>query len=734
MELEHLQGTVESVIFYNESNGYVVLELDAEGQLVTATGEMGEISEGETLLLEGNFVTKAKYGRQFQASVCRRKLPQSAIAIEKYLASGVIKGVGRKLAAKLVEAFGENTLEIFENEPHRLQEVSGVTPKKAEEILHSFQQTFAIQSLMSWLANYSIPAGLTVKIWKKWGSFAKEIILENPFQLCVPAIGLDFPKVNQLAQQLGMPPDSLCRVAAGMIYVLEENALSGHTCLPTELLEGMVCRALEVDSVTFYTALEQEYRDGRLAKYLKNQRPFTFIKDYYRAEEYIAQRMAISTAFLAGEPVDEEILDTAIGIAEEESGIIYEDIQRSAIKTALSKGVVVLTGGPGTGKTTTVNAILSLMEQQGMRVMLAAPTGRAAKRMEELTGHSTSTIHRLLIPAFSGDGSLAFTHNESNPLACEAVIIDEMSMVDCLLFEALLRALRLNCRIVMVGDSDQLPSVGAGNLLGSLISSSTIPVIRLNRIFRQASGSAIITNAHRIVHGEMPELTQKNSDFFFLQRLDEGSLTADLLDLYRKRLPATYGFNPLEDIQILCPSRKGAVGVVELNKALQALMNPTVPGRGEINGKLYQYRVGDKVMQIKNNYDLAWVRDGEPGNGIFNGDIGYIRAIHKRGGIMTVDFEGRIADYGPELTDQLELAYAITVHKSQGSEFKAVILPLLGGFSKLSYRNLLYTAVTRAKNLLIILGSSLVVKQMVSNDKRTRRYSCLTDLLRKSCE
>ena len=428
-------------------------------------------------------------------------------------------------------------------------------------------------------------------------------------------------------------------------------------------------------------------------------------------------------------PEDQEIFEKMIDAQQQEQGMQYAALQRKAIVTALSRSIMILTGGPGTGKTTTLNAIIELYEKQGYRVMIAAPTGRAASRISDLTGYEASTIHRMLAVEYDMSGNMRFQHNEHNPLDCDVMIVDEMSMVDVLLFEHLLRALRLSCKVVLVGDCDQLPSVGAGNLLRDLIHSDRVPVVALKEIFRQAQKSSIITNAHKIIQGEHPDLSRKDSDCFFFQRLQEKDATQLMLDLVKTRLPNAYGYSPMEDIQVITPSRKGSMGVIELNQQLQAVLNPKSVDKPECRSILYTFREGDKVMQIKNNYDIIWHKDGENGTGIFNGDIGYLRAINRQGQEVIAEFDGRRATYPFEQLDQLELAYAVTVHKSQGSEFQAVVMPLLGGFPKLYYRNLLYTAVTRARRLLILIGSQNVIYQMVDNNRRMNRYTCLRDML-----
>lgn len=720
-----IEGTVENVLFRNESNGYIVLEIDSKGELITVVGTLGDIDDGEHLSLVGKYVTHSKFGVQFQAEYCDRKLPNTAINIQKYLSSGAIKGIGPSFAKKIVDEFGERTLEIMENEPMKLMQIKGITPKKCDSIAAEVKKIFNLRILMTYLAGYGIRAQYAMKAFQKWGLNSMEMIKNNPYILCEYDIDLEFKKAEGIAKDLRISACSPKRIRAGIVDILMQNVNVGHTCLPLDRLQPVACKHLEISEQDFYNtyneALEEE-----IYEYRKNEREFVYLSDYYFAESYIAGRLSVLEAF-SQKNIDD--YDNLIEIEEEENNIKYEKLQREAISASLSKGLVVLTGGPGTGKTTTLNAIISLHQKQGNIVMIAAPTGRAAKRVSDLTGYDAKTIHRLLEVEFDKSGKLKFKHNENNPLNCDVLVIDEMSMVDVLLFESVLRALKLSCKIIMVGDSDQLPPVGAGNILKDLIGSQQLTVIKLKEIFRQAQESCIVTNAHKIVNGINPDLKQKQSDFFFFQRLENESVLEMVIDLCKKRLPKAYGYSPLDDIQILCPSRKGPLGVVEVNKAIQNALNPKKAQKREVRSFIYTFREGDKVMQTRNNYDITWRKDGEDGAGIFNGDIGKILSINKQKLEVMIDFDGRITSYDLDLLEQLELAYAITVHKSQGSEFEAVIMPILGGFEKLYYRNLLYTAVTRAKRLMILIGSQVKVYQMVENNRKTLRYSCLKAML-----
>lgn len=722
----HIEGTVENILFKNEANGYVVLDLDAGGELITVVGELGDIEEGEGLILEGNYVTHRKFGTQFRAEYCERKLPDTVVNIEKYLASGAIKGIGPGLAKKIVNVFGAQTLDIMEHDPMRLSEIKGISVSRCEEIADEARKLFALRCILSFLAQYDIKSQFAMRTYRKFGGDSMTLLKQNPYLLCGESIELDFRKADSIAYDMHIDRSDRKRVIAGMQYILRANTSLGHSCLPLETLLQKSGTALGISETDFYRCYNAALDDNELFEYIKNEREYVYLPDYFYAEQFIADRIHILKDFSSPEDFN---YDTLINIEEEEHSIRYEKLQRQAITTAVSRGLMILTGGPGTGKTTTLNAIISIFEKKGCRVLLAAPTGRAAKRMSDLTGCEAKTIHRLLEVVYDAGGRTVFAHNETNPLECDVLVIDEMSMVDVLLFEKLLRAVRLGCKLIMVGDSDQLPSVGAGNLLSDLIACGIVPTIELKEIFRQAQQSCIVTNAHRIVSGQYPDLTQKNNDFFFFKRDDYEKSVQLVADLVKTRLPKAYKYSPVEDIQVLTPSRKGTLGSVELNKVLQNELNPPAQGKAEYKSYIFTFREGDKVMQTRNNYDIVWNKDGEQGTGIFNGDIGIIRKISPAAMTAVIDFDGRIASYPFDLLSQVELAYAITVHKSQGCEFEAVIIPLMGGFEKLSYRNLLYTAVTRAKKLLILIGSEEKIHEMVDNNKRTRRYTCLRAML-----
>ncbi len=726
-----IEGTVETIIFNNPDSGYAVVDLNSDGEMLTARGELGDVDEGEVLVLKGAFVDHPRYGTQFEAESCEHKLPDTVDGIRRYLSSGVIKGIGKALANKIVDAFGARTLYIMEHEPDRLMEVRGMSQAKCDEVAAEAKQIFVLRSIISYFTDRGIKSRYAMRAFRSWGASCTEKAESDPYLLCCDAVGLSFREAETFAHDLHVPKDDASRIGAGIVHILRYNAGVGHTCAPLDRLCKTAKDFLEISETRFYEVYNAMLADEALVEYVKKEREFVYLPEYFDAERSITERIAVMRQFGIRDSKDYSHMIDEI---EQSSGMEYAELQREAIRAALSRGLLILTGGPGTGKTTTLNAIISCFEKLGQHVLIAAPTGRAAKRVSDLTGYEAKTIHRLLEVQFDGDAQQTFTHDENSPLNCDVLIVDEMSMVDVLLFSHLLRALRLGCKLILVGDSDQLPSVGAGNLLRHLIASRCMPVVTLKEIFRQAQQSCIITNAHRIVHGQMPDLLRKDNDFFFFHRTEFEPAADLLVDLVVHRLPAApaYKLSPTKDIQVICPSRRGPLGTVELNKALQARLNPPTAGKAQVKSPLYVFREQDKVMQTKNNYDIPWTKDGESGKGIFNGDIGHVLAIDRRSGEAVIDFEGRIARFPLTMIDQLELAYAITVHKSQGSEFEAVIIPLLGRFEKLTYRNLLYTAVTRAKRLLILIGTPQKVAQMVENDRRTNRYSCLRHMLEES--
>lgn len=721
--LFEMSGSVDRIVFRNEQNGYSVIELSVDGALVTAVGMMPYISVGEDVKLLGVFKSHPTFGEQFSVEVCERSMPTTTAAILKYLSSGAIKGVGASTACKLVERFGERTLEVIEKEPERLTEIKGVTREKARKISAEFSKIFGIRELMIYLGKYGITPEEAIKIYKIYGQAATERINANPYLLCEEPLEVSFERADKLACALEQPQENACRIRAGLVYVLTHNMNNGHTCLPKDKLLMAAANFLEVSEEQAEESLEQLLHDGTLQLDVINGRDFIFTNRMHQVEVYAAGRLEMMLKFPAQKISGAHGYIEAI---EATHGITYAALQKKAITMALEEGILILTGGPGTGKTTTLNAIIDILEKNGERVCLAAPTGRAAQRMSVVTGREAKTIHRLLEVQWDADDKPTFKRNEKNLLDCDSIILDEVSMIDAALFEGVLRALPLGCRLIMVGDSDQLPSVGAGNVLSDLIKSDVIPTVELKEIFRQSLESLIVTNAHRIVNGELPELSVRDNDFFFLNASDQQVISDTIRDLYSKRLPARYGYSSLFDIQVIAPGKKGPLGTVNINKVLQAEVNPPSRGKKEININGTIFREGDKVMQVRNNYNIIFAReDGTSGEGVFNGDIGILLSIDKADSSLVVQFDDKYAKYDLENASDLDLAYAITVHKSQGSEFEAVVMPMYFGAPQLYYRNLLYTAVTRAKSMIVMVGTPWTIKKMVENNKKTLRYSGL---------
>lgn len=726
-QLLEMAGSVERVVFQNDKNGYAVIELNNGEELVTVVGTMPYAAVGEQIHAVGVWINSQNYGVQFKAQAIERSRPAGGEAVLKYLSSGAIKGIGPVMAQKIVEHFGPGALDVLEQEPGRLCEIRGITKAKAEKISGEFRRMGGIRETLVRLGGYGIHPEEAVRVWKAFGQRSSELIEENPYCLCGENPGIDFGKADRIAAAMERPQDDMHRVRAGTVHVLRHNEGNGHTCLPTEKLVQVARRMLGVENDLVLEALEELKADGSLISHMADGREYLFRPKLYRSEVYTAGRLCMMLHYPAPALIG---VDGYIASIEQESGIQYAEMQKLAIRQALSKGMLILTGGPGTGKTTTLNAIIRILAVKGEKVLLAAPTGRAAKRMSELTGREAKTIHRLLQVEWDGDDRPVFSRNEKNLLECDALIIDELSMVDTQLFESLLRALPLGCRLVLVGDSDQLPSVGPGNVLGDLIASGLIPVVQLREVFRQAMESNIVANAHRIVAGQMPQLGAKTGDFFFLPSADPAATVSTVVDLCTRRLPRSYGYSPFTDIQVLSPARKGETGTAELNRMLQQAINPPERGRTEITVNGVLFREGDKVMQVKNDYNLPWSReDGTGGEGVFNGDMGVLLEIDRRASTLTVKMDDRVVVYETETASELELAYAMTIHKSQGNEFPAVIVPMHRGAPQLCFRNLLYTAVTRAKLLLILVGTKETVQAMVENDKKTKRYTGLQSFL-----
>lgn len=721
-----LSGSVEDVIYKNADNGYTVINLGCDEGLIAVVGNLGDVNEGERLSLRGGWITSPKYGRQFKAAMCERSMPETESEISAYLGSGVIKGLGPATAKKIVKQFGTEALDIIDNDCMQLTVIKGITSDKALYISNEYHKITGVNEVIKFLGEYNFGPAHAISVWSAFEHDSIKQIKTNPYILCTSGIDIDFRSVDRMAADLGFDAENSDRVRAGIVYVLHENANAGHTCLPTEKLRESVCDNLGIERRQFESCLDDCEEKDWVVRITLGKREFVYLPEYYLAETYIAKKLAFMLRTSA--QYEKDYSDEIRGVEFSEN-IQYEDLQRAAISACLTGSVFILTGGPGTGKTTTLNGVIKILKAQKKRILLCAPTGRAAKRMSDLTGEPARTIHRLLEVDFTAKGELKFKRNETNPLPADVVIADEMSMVDALLMCSLVRAIKPTSKFIMVGDSNQLPSVGAGNVLKDLIASHYIPSVELKEIFRQAAQSLIVTNAHRIVNGEFPVLDDRQNDFFFMNKSLESDIAELVIQLAKQRLPDTYGFSPIDDIQVLCPTKMGMAGTKELNKQLQSALNPPSQNKAELKFFDVIFRTGDKVMQTKNDYDVLWTKNNEKGSGIFNGDIGIIRSVDRFSQNVTIDFEGRVAIYTSEMLRRLEHAYAITIHKSQGSEYDAVIIPITAFTHNLLYRNLLYTGVTRAKKMIIVIGTKELVKTMVDNNRKMLRYSLLRPLL-----
>lgn len=726
-ELVLLDGTVSSVIFRNEENGYTILRLESPDadEEVTVVGIMPGISPGEGLSVHGQWTRHSTYGEQFKAEIVERRMPVGEKALLEYLASGAVKGVGAATARRLLDTFGEDVLTVIEETPEQLTKIRGISPKRAQTIHLSLCQQLAMRRLLDFLSAHGLPLSAAMPLYRRYGDLALNVLRTEPYLLVEDPLFIPFPTADQLAQALGFALDDPVRLEAGLLYTLAHNLDNGHVFLPYAKLLAAAQRLLGTDQEVLAQRLEDLIDRRKIVRETIAGQDACYLDKLHHCETYVANALLAMDGEDLCPPDD---LDALLARIQREQGLTYAPLQVEAVKTAARRQVMLLTGGPGTGKTTSLKGILSLFDHLGLRTCLTAPTGRAAKRLSETCGAEASTIHRLLETRYDGQtGALTFTHNEREPLETDAVILDEASMVDIVLMQALLAALPGGCRLVLVGDPHQLPSVGPGNLLSDLLRSQRLPTLRLTEIFRQAAASAIIRGARAVDQGECPVLVNDPAgDFFFLRRCDPAAAAETIVSLCQTRLPQNMGI-PADQIQVLSPTRKGTAGTAALNRALQEAVNPPAPGKGEkVFGPL-RFREGDRVMQVKNNYDVLWESaDGkEVGMGIFNGDIGRIEAIDAASGLVTVDFEGHRASYTPDMMGQLEPAYAITVHKAQGSEYRAVILSAVEAAPMLLTRGVLYTAMTRAKELLIVVGDDLVLTRMAANDRQQRRYSGL---------
>lgn len=723
-ELSEINGTVSAVIFRNDENGYGVVKLELDsGEKVTAVGCLPYIAPGEMLSAEGAWMTHAQHGRQFKIEQCSRLLPTSAEAIYEYLAGGTVRGIGPATAALIVDRFGDKALDVLEMQPEKLAEIKGISSSKAKDISAGFKKQAGVRRLTEFLCSYGIQPVFALRMFKFYGNSAIEVVHENPYILASSHIGASFAEADSLALALGLDGDSLNRVCAAVVFELVHNSGNGHCFIPRGKLTMATSQLIGVSHELTEDAVDKLAETGEIVCCTVAGLDACYLAPLYEAETYTANRIKSMCRAKAERKVD---ITSIVLRLEAANDIEYAPMQREAIALAAQNRMLVITGGPGTGKTTILKAVLALYDELELETYLAAPTGRAAKRMSELCGTEASTIHRMLGAKMSEDGeTVVFGKDEEDKLACDALIIDECSMVDITLMHAILKALKHDCRILLVGDADQLPSVGPGNVFSDIIRSGVVPTVHLTEIFRQKADSRIVRNAHMIDRGEHPDFNENSGDFFRLRRMQGGSCVDTIVELCKKRLPENMKI-PSNQIQVLSPSRKGETGTVNLNKCLQAALNPPDEGKKE---KLFGetvFRVGDRVIQIKNNYDIAWKdKLGKSGMGIYNGDIGTIVEIDTVSEYLKVDYDDRTALYGFEMLNELEHAWALTVHKSQGSEYRAVILSLNPVAQLLLTRSVLYTAVTRAKELLIMVGDDNVAHRMIDNHKQSRRYSAL---------
>ena len=725
-ELIFLDGTVSAVIYRNEENGYTILRLETtdEGEEVTVVGTMPGINPGEGLSVHGQWTRHSTYGEQFKAEIVERRMPVGEKALLEYLASGAIKGIGAATARRLLDVFGEDILTVIEEDPQQLTKVRGISPKRAETIHQSLCLQLSMRRLLDFLSAHSLPLSIATPLYRRYGDLALNALRANPYLLMEDPLFVSFPAADKLAMDLGFSPEDPLRLEAGILYTLAHNLDNGHVFLPYAKLLAAARRLLGAEEADAVEACFQDLMDqGKVVRETIAGQDACYLAKLYDCETYITHALL---AMDGGELCPPEDLEELLAQIQRDQGLTYAPLQVEAVKTAARRQVMLLTGGPGTGKTTSLRGILALFDHLGLRTALTAPTGRAAKRLAETCGAEASTIHRLLETRYdSHTGGLTFAHNQREPLDTDAVILDEASMVDVVLMQALLEALPGGCRLVLVGDPHQLPSVGPGNLLSDLLRSHRLPTLRLTEIFRQAAASAIIRGARAVDEGHCPTLTNDpKGDFFFLRRKDPARAAETIVELVQTRLPQNMGIPP-EQIQVLSPTRKRVTGTAALNRAIQEAVNPPAPDRPERRFGEYVFRQGDRVMQVRNNYDVIWKDGLTTGMGVFNGDIGRIVEVDNRSELITVDFEGRLVEYTPDMLGELEPAYAITVHKAQGSEYRAVILAAVEAAPMLLTRGVLYTAMTRARELLILVGDDQVVARMAANDRQQRRYSGL---------
>ena len=724
VEQTEINGIISSVIYLNDENGYAVVRMETDsGEMVTAVGCLPYIAPGEMISAEGSWVTHAQHGRQFKIEQSNRLLPTSADGIYEYLAGSTVKGIGPATAALIVDRFKEKSLDILEMHPEKLAEIKGISLTKAKDLSASFKKQAGVRRLTEFLCAYGIKPLVALKLYRAYGSAALETVHENPYIISASHIGASFAEADNLALELGIEGDSINRISAAVLFELQHNSGNGHCFIPRDKLIAATSQLISVPADLVSDAIDSLSENGGLVCDKVANLNVCYLTELYEAETYTAERLKSMVGLKTKSSANIERLITKL---ESLYDISYAPLQKQSIELALNNRILVITGGPGTGKTTILKGILSLYDELELETLLAAPTGRAAKRMSELTGREASTIHRLLGAKMAEDGeTVVFSKHEGDPLNCDALVLDECSMVDITLMSSLLKALKPGCRLVLVGDADQLPSVGPGNVFLDIIRSQTVPTVRLTEIFRQKGDSRIVRNAHMINRGEHPDFEANTGDFFRLRRLKGGTAVETIVELCARRLPENMKI-PSASIQVLSPTRKGETGTVNLNKRLQAALNPPSESKKE---KLFGeavFRVGDRVIQTKNNYDTIWkTKGGVSGAGVYNGDIGTIAQIDPITETLTVDFEDKLATYSFEMLNELEHAWALTVHKSQGSEYRAVVLALSGDVQMLLTRGVLYTAVTRAKELLIMVGDDNIAHRMIDNNKQSRRYSAL---------
>lgn len=729
--MDSIQATVTRTVFKNEETGFAVLELENnDGEQFTAVGILALAMDGEKLELFGEWTVHPEYGKQFKAETFTTMLPTTRDGIVKYLSSSAVYGIGKAMAKRIVEHFGDDTMEVLNYHTERLIEIEGIGKKKLKGIIESLQRNQGMREVMLFMQTYGITPLFATKIYNKYGKAAIKLVKENPYILAEEIDGIGFLTADKVARSMGIDPTSPLRVNASVQYILKRSAGDGHTYLPKNILIEQIQKITDVSSEIAENAIVGLALKNKIAIVECDGKKNVYYEAFYYAEKYIANKiLSTLSGSLSAKPVDRRIIDSCCSEYERVHRISLHPEQYKAVLSSATTPISIITGGPGTGKTTIIKCLIDIFEKEGSTVSLAAPTGRAAKRMAQTTDRTAQTIHRLLEYDYNGDDSFSFSRNDSNPLECDVLIIDEMSMVDTMLMFYVLKAMSPTMRLILVGDADQLPSVGPGNILSDLLASNVIPSTKLIEIYRQDSQSSIVLNAHRINNGEMPVISSKQGDFFLMKRYNLQQIVDTLVDIVVKRLNDYYGYEPIKDIQVLSPTRKGICGVANLNKVLQASLNPPDYAKNEYEYRDNIFREGDRIMQIKNNYTIEWESEESNGTGIFNGDMGVITVIDNEEETMHVEMDdGKKIEYRFAWLDELELAYATTVHKSQGNQFPVVVMPLAGGSNMLFSKSLLYTGITRAEKLVILVGKEEVLSFMVSNDYRSVRYTGLANM------